>query len=792
MKSNLTFRTVLLALTLLLGGGISWGETINGTKNFVAKSRIASISDGTITAAYNAGNGYALAIADLSDVDKIGDATTVTLEFDVQIATGTRWYVGIGDKSTRGENANGSTSATYKTEGLLIRFGTKDGDNYRVNDGTANNNAFGVLNHVTFTLDRINKTYSYTITDKATGNTTFFSASNVATDIDNTTVVEVYSWLNDAEITISDVSYSFEDNVVTSNGTSDMTATNRITNNNDGTFTTAANAGNEYALALADLSSIDKIDRATSITLEFDVNIASGSRWLIGIGDKDTRGTNANSSSKSTYNTDGLIMRFGTKDGTYYRVNDGTNNSDAFGVLTHVTFTLDRVNKTYSYTIKDQATGNTTYFSASDVETDIDNATVVEAYSWLGSTTITISNVSYYFEYVLEPYDYTVKAVDSSNSVIKTLAEGTDTEKHSVYYPFAFQEGGKWYTTAETSYIVEVSKDDADKTVVYTDDTNIVAYAEGETGTNTAEYATVSASYSNGKAGHVTGQNYHPRGLTLGTFAAGTYEFVAKIVDNANRGLCVRNLTSNTSSNDDCYTWAATDNSSTGVQKVTFTLDAAYTLLLNGKDGTGNTANQSADFDYAYIRKLSMPMTISSAEWATLYTPYPLDFSSTGLKAYTATVANDVVTLASVTDVPAYTGIVLNGTAGDYTIPTLSGSTTDKGDLQGSLTQALAYDANATNDYYMLALTNNGKTVQFSKLTSGSIAAGKAYLVLPKDPTNGARTLTVAFAEGGTTGIRNIENDEWRKEHFYNLNGQRVSQPTKGLYIVNGKKVVVK
>ena len=186
----------------------------------------------------------------------------------------------------------------------------------------------------------------------------------------------------------------------------------------------------------------------------------------------------------------------------------------------------------------------------------------------------------------------------------------------------------------------------------------------------------------------------------------------------------------------------------------------------------------------------TISQAIGNAEWSTLYTAYPLDFSNTGLTAYTATVSDNVVTLAEVTDVPAYTGVVLKGATGSYEIPAVTSSTTDKGELQGSLNSALTYDANAANDYYMLAL--NGKKVQFTKLISGSIAAGKAYLVLPKDPTTGARTLTVAFSEGGTTGIKQIENGELTIDNYYNLNGQRVSKPTKGLYIVNGKKVVLK
>ena len=51
----------------------------------------------------------------------------------------------------------------------------------------------------------------------------------------------------------------------------------------------------------------------------------------------------------------------------------------------------------------------------------------------------------------------------------------------------------------------------------------------------------------------------------------------------------------------------------------------------------------------------------------------------------------------------------------------------------------------------------------------------------------------IGFEEGETTSLREVRGlkAEVRGE-FYNLNGQRVAQPTKGLYIVNGRKVVVK
>lgn len=191
---------------------------------------------------------------------------------------------------------------------------------------------------------------------------------------------------------------------------------------------------------------------------------------------------------------------------------------------------------------------------------------------------------------------------------------------------------------------------------------------------------------------------------------------------------------------------------------------------------------------------ISATTTVAGKGWATLYTQYPLDFSGVaGLTAYTATVAGNTVTLTPVTDVPANTGVVLKSTTTDANvvnnIPIIASSSTDKGSLEGSATAALAYDANDTYNYYMLKLDGNNEA-QFSKLTSGSIAAGKAYLKIAK--TNAPAMFNVVF-DNNVTAITNTKrtNDTNNRE-VYNLNGQRVAQPTRGLYIVNGRKVVIK
>ena len=96
-------------------------------------------------------------------------------------------------------------------------------------------------------------------------------------------------------------------------------------------------------------------------------------------------------------------------------------------------------------------------------------------------------------------------------------------------------------------------------------------------------------------------------------------------------------------------------------------------------------------------------------------------------------------------------------------------------------------DAETVADGTQYILAEDGGVVGFYK-AAGTIPARKAYLVSPV----GANFLSFCF-DDETTGIEKVENAAVNANGtMFNLAGQRVAQPTKGLYIVNGKKVVVK
>ena len=182
----------------------------------------------------------------------------------------------------------------------------------------------------------------------------------------------------------------------------------------------------------------------------------------------------------------------------------------------------------------------------------------------------------------------------------------------------------------------------------------------------------------------------------------------------------------------------------------------------------------------------SVPVTIPASGYATLASAYNLNLSSVSLFAYTvSSISNTAVTLSPISNnlIPANTGVILTGEAGNYNIDVqadaIEAITGNK--LQAAVT-ATAVEANAA---YIL------QDGEFHIVKNAStIPAGKAYL-LATDVPEGARSLTFDF--GDATGISAIaKSQEPNANGYYNLAGQRVAQPQKGLYIQDGKKVIIK
>lgn len=194
--------------------------------------------------------------------------------------------------------------------------------------------------------------------------------------------------------------------------------------------------------------------------------------------------------------------------------------------------------------------------------------------------------------------------------------------------------------------------------------------------------------------------------------------------------------------------------------------------------------------------------TITDCGWSTFTSSYPLDLSNvtatSGATAYYASAASgNTVTLSTTTaTVPAGEGIMVKGTAGEtFTINTAaSGTAIDGNLLKGQTTTGNVAGSTAGKYHYVFGFDNTDATKYgFYNLTAAtSIPAGKAYL--ETTTALAASRIAIVFDDDETTGINAVENMKTEVEDnvYYNLNGQRVMNPGKGLYIVNGKKVIIK
>ncbi len=200
----------------------------------------------------------------------------------------------------------------------------------------------------------------------------------------------------------------------------------------------------------------------------------------------------------------------------------------------------------------------------------------------------------------------------------------------------------------------------------------------------------------------------------------------------------------------------------------------------------------------------NIDVTMNSYGIMTYCSPYDLDFSNRDddLKCYIVSGFSpneNSITFTRANQVQAGTGIVLMGSAGDYTIPVTTTDVWWANLLVGVLEPTYVAATSGSNTNFSLGVTDDDY-INWSISSGGTLAANKAYLQLP---TASVEKMAVWGAplrwvfddgEGETTGIRIIKDEIPDSESWYTIDGRRISgTPTQsGTYIVGGKKVFIK
>ncbi len=186
-------------------------------------------------------------------------------------------------------------------------------------------------------------------------------------------------------------------------------------------------------------------------------------------------------------------------------------------------------------------------------------------------------------------------------------------------------------------------------------------------------------------------------------------------------------------------------------------------------------------------------VNVGSTGFATYCSPNAMDFSGvSGIKAYVASdfdSGTNTLTLTRVTEVPAEEGLYIVGTAGSYEIPKTTTDAVYSNLLKGVTTATTISPTDGDNTNFILANGSHG--VGFYTLSAaGELAGGKAYLQLPTASVASVKAINVVFNDE-ETAIKDVEQSP-NVQGIYNLQGQQVNAPRRGLYIINGKKVIIK
>lgn len=191
----------------------------------------------------------------------------------------------------------------------------------------------------------------------------------------------------------------------------------------------------------------------------------------------------------------------------------------------------------------------------------------------------------------------------------------------------------------------------------------------------------------------------------------------------------------------------------------------------------------------------TVPVTVSSVGYATFCSDKSLDFTDSKIEAYTATLdeadpENIKVNFARTMTVAAGEGVLLHAEGGaTENVPAIANADKTEGNVLVGELNGIESQPSTDGSFNYYILNNGARGLGFYAANDKAIGAGKAYL---KIAVAQAAKLSFVGLDGVVNGIGEIGAGAAADNTYHSLSGMRTNRPAKGLYIKNGKKVIVK
>lgn len=382
-------------------------------------------------------------------------------------------------------------------------------------------------------------------------------------------------------------------------------------------------------------------------------------------------------------------------------------------------------------------------------------------------------------------YKYTVKNNINNYAVSGTAFEGDNAKV--AFSQYILKDGVLYETNKiddnrkEFNWTFAVNEDKTVKTLNYKETTinNVAYYSEGE---NIDGLTIINSGNSAIRSSNSASAYAKDADVVFTTLPAGKYKLTSVVY----KGSSSDATFSYKAGEKVIFTHTAKNINSDTQTSEEFTLNEStpISLVKGGNDRQG--------IDFIYIQRTgdaTETVSVSEAGFATYATtnnvvvPEDENVKVMTVKVNAEGTAIELNKVEAGTVIPANTGILVKADQGNHDFVV----TSDKGETLES-NNLVAATADVTSDgakYF--ALTKIGDKVGFAKVAKDVvIPAGKAYLEVTK--STGAKFFGL---DGEATGINSVKTAK-ADGAYYTLEGVKTTKPVKGLYIHNGKKIVVK